>query len=798
MSSFRRQMLYQGLFRGLGYGVPVQAGPPAPDDTSITSAQVEANGWVLALTGTFAPGTFSDYTLLPDAVLPRLVLRSSSPGYVQSGGQAVAGTKVRLTPATKPLRLPVNLASPTVSVIDEAELGGGLRRVRIALADLIYATDTGLTLDVVAGWRTGEGSASALPVTNNSTVAAPEPIFRWAWYPFEVVNGVFRLSAVVVSHYPNGTQPVAGVKFSVTDGTTVKSYWATSVGTDNRAGDNLRCYTVEVDPATATALTAGQLRCDLEAYPWLGTPRSTDPAGTRSMVDLRTAARASGAQTPLMVAYDPAGDRYSNMWVMLDPAGGSTTPAAGMVAANLAAAKAVVTKAANVSVAIQAGYLLNKSLPAANGGSAITRSISGLTIVVPAGVEAEMGTQSVTSGTNNDEAFVRIIGDPDDPNPRVNCVTRSNNSVSVPPTIRVVRLLLKDLTVKLGETRYSNGPGYVVTDNCEVLAKTGFEADSTATISGFSAPTGQMSAAMVRTRWWKTAIQMSASTSRVALARGCQWSRTLRAPVILTGQWIAADDPTVSSQQNACGNYNVALDLGGCEDTIIAWNDLRRTTNRAILTTFPTAATAGTTYASCRRFVLMGNILERIGLGSPDPFLSIGEGQALTVSYTILEGNTFVGERANLDYNDPPSASASINSEYVCNRRAYLAADWKPMKHDAFNDGTYGYRPHLIGGWSMLYGVMHEGNWDGLRAASSPGSFRIEFPGLRSVQTSEATNPLYTDDRCILTTNTGGGDYRPASGSPLLGRVVNSNMDRDLSGAVRGVGSPAGALEAAS
>ena len=763
---------------------------------AIISAAIEANGWVLALTGTFGAGSFGDHVLDADTASPRVVVNCSHAGFVQSGGQAVAGSRLRAIAATKPLRLAVNPAAPSPAVIDEADLGGGLRRVRIALADTVYATDTGLTLDVAAGWRTGEGAASGLAVSNNSTVAAPVPIFRWAWYPFEVVGGVFRLSAVVFSHYPNGFQPVAGVRFTVTDGTNVKSYWATSLGHDNRAGDNLRCYTVEVDPATATALTAGQLRCDLEVYPWLGAMRSTDPAGTRDMADLRTVARGSGAQIPLMVAYDPAGDRYANMWVMLDPTGGSTTAAAGMVATNLAAARAVGTKARNISVAIQAAYLANRSLPAANGGVAITRSANGLTIVVPAGVEAEMGAQNVTSGLNNDEAFVRIIGDPEVSDPRTSCVVRSNNNTTAPPTLRVVRMLLKDLTVRLGQTRFSTGPGYVVVDNCEVNAKTGFEADSAATLTGFTPPTGQVSLAVVNARWWKTAVAMSASTQRLSLSRGCQWSRTIRGIAILTGRWIGPDDDTVGAQ-TPLGSYNVAADLGGCEDNIIAWNDMRRTSLRAVLFTLPTAATAGTTYSSLRRHVLIGNVFERVGAASPDPFLSIGEGQAVTVSYTIIEANSFVGERANFWYNDPPSASASVNSQLFCNRRANNAFDWNPTKHDDFLDGTYGYRPHLTGGWSALYGVMHEGNWDGVRAASSPGAFRMEFPGLRSAQTPGATNPLFADDRCVLAANTGGGDYRPGLGSPLLGRMLGGNTDRDLSGAARGAGSPAGALEAA-
>ena len=176
--------------------------------------------------------------------------------------------------------------------------------------------------------------------------------------------------------------------------------------------------------------------------------------------------------------------------------------------------------------------------------------------------------------------------------------------------------------------------------------------------------------------------------------------------------------------------------------------------------------------------------------------LSIGEGQAVTCSYTIIEGNSCVGERANFWYNDPPSASPSINSEIFVNRRANNFFDWNPTKHDDFFDATYGgYRPWLIGGWSALYGVMHEGNYDSVRAATSPGAFRMEFPGLRSVQADSTTNPQFVSDRSVLGTDAGNGDYRPTVSSPLLNRVQTGNTDRDLDGSIRGAGSPAGALE---
>ena len=246
----------------------------------ITAAEVESNGWVLRLTLTGAPTVpntdFGAYALDPNGA-PRVSLACSHPGFTVAGGQAVTSALARTLVATVPLRRPVNPASPTVRVLDEADLGGGSIRVRLALSEHVYATDNGLTLAVLAGWRAGEAAASGIAVINGSTLAAPLPIMRWALAPYEVTAGAFRVSLFVASHHPAGFQPVAAVKFTATDGTNVRTQWVTALDTDNSYGDALRCYTAVLDPASAPALTAGLLRVDAEVYPWLGAMRTTDP-----------------------------------------------------------------------------------------------------------------------------------------------------------------------------------------------------------------------------------------------------------------------------------------------------------------------------------------------------------------------------------------------------------------------------------------------------------------------------------------------------------------------------------------
>ena len=221
---------------------------------AITAASVEANGWVLrvtlagSLSSAVVPGfsvattndtaaqwltNFTGYALTSNGASPAMTLAMSSAGFVQSAGAAVAAAVPRTLIATKALRKPV-ISGPALGTRlpkapDEIDNGDGTVTVRIALSQHVYQGDAGLTLTAAAGWRTGAGATAGVTVTNNSTVLAPAPIVRWSAAPYPLVGGSFPLEVVVASHHPNALAPVAGVRFTVTDGTTVKNFWTTAL-----------------------------------------------------------------------------------------------------------------------------------------------------------------------------------------------------------------------------------------------------------------------------------------------------------------------------------------------------------------------------------------------------------------------------------------------------------------------------------------------------------------------------------------------------------------------------------------
>ncbi|KPF59035.1 hypothetical protein IP88_16380 [alpha proteobacterium AAP81b] len=770
----------------------------------ITAAAIEANGWVLRLTLSASPGNFASYTLDPDGS-PRLVLATSHPGFVRSGGQAVAGSLARALVATKPLRRPIDITAPTVKVIDETDLGLGSLQVRLALSEHVYATDTGLTLTAAAGWRTGE-SAATIAVSNGSTVPAPLPIMRWALPSYEVTAGVFRLSLLVFSHHPQGMEPAAAVRFTATDGSATRSVWVTALATDTSLGDDLRCYTATIDPA---GLNAGLLRCDAEVYPWLGAPRTTDPTGTRSMASLRTDGYSVNPEAPFVLGYDPAGTRYGAMWAFVDPVNGTATASAAMVQTTLALARAVApaSRPRDINTARQAGYLANRTLAAANGQAAQTRSLDGMVAVLGPGTHSGHGATAVTTGAAEAEIPFRIIGDPDDANPRANCVIQT--TVAQPPS-RATRLRYENLSLAVGTNSLVGGTTYVTLDRVTMAGRSGLEGATTA-IGTASPPAGQCNFTAIRSRFWRYGVGITSGNPRCGLFRGNEFSATVQALAVLKCRWIGPGEDTSigSAIRNATIGWGSATLAGQAEDVIVAWNDFRFARARIWVPASLPAATAGTPNPSIRRNVLFGNACERIG-GDPSPFWSLGEDTSATMTYNIIEANSFVGDRANTLYSDPLPASVadtdSQRNQALVNRVAGNAFDWWPTKHDDFEDPTTkslrtaggvipatGYRPQMVEAWSVLYGVGAQGNFDAGRTGG--GNFAFEWPGRGSTQTTSGV-PAYASDASLLGTGIGGGDYRPGATSPLTARVTSGNSDRDFAGQVRRLPGVAGAYVA--
>jgi hypothetical protein len=311
------------------------------------------------------------------------------------------------------------------------------------------------------------------------------------------------------------------------------------------------------------------------------------------------------------------------------------------------------------------------------------------------------------------------------------------------------------MTAQIGVNSFGSSLNYVLSDNATFTGRSGSESSAVAPFTA-SAPAGQWNMGLARTRWWKTAAQIGGGNTRAGFMRASEHSRSAA-----YGLFVAKNRLIPGTEDTFVGSTVVTAHIGWAnatlagqaEDIIITGNDLRYLRGRAWAPASMTAAAAGTPNPSYRRQAFIGNVCERIG-SDPQPFYSLGEDISATMSYNIIEGNSFIGDRANTLYSDPLPTTAGetntlLNQAFV-NRVANNAFDWLPTKHDDFNDpqsatqrgggSNTGYRPQMIEAWSMLYGVGHEANVDTRRGtAGAPNNFALEYSGLRTITSSVTT-----------------------------------------------------------
>lgn len=792
----------------------------AAPTTTIISASIDAEGWFIRVryTGTLtAPNTnFANYPLDPDGASPKLLVAGSHPGYSQSGGQAVAATRARYFLGTKAIRRltpsPATGATIPTKIIDETDHGDGTVTVKIALDNWVYATDYDMTLSVLADWRTGL-PAETIAVTNNSTRVCSIPIFRWYEVPYRRTDNMIRVAMGVFSHHPNGMQPVAGVKFTITDGTTTKTVWATSLTTSTTYGDATRCYEIDLDGSTGTPLTNGLLRIDAEVYPWVGSMRSTDTAGTRSMATLTTDGHSTTAAMPDVVAYDPGGTRYGTRYICIDATTGTSTAASVTIATTWAAAKAG-TRAANVTIAMLALYANNRTLAAANGQAASARSADGAFIGVLDGTtQPNQGFTAVTSGLTSNETWVNVIGDPDAVDGKATCIMQTSTTGS---NLRASKFRFHNLAFEVGTGGWgSTNPKQWWFDRIEYRGKAGSETSTTAIITTSGTPAnGFCNAYWTGTKAWKAGRTMALNGGvQAGLVRGCQTSRRIEAYVVISNTWIGHLDPNIAAN---AGDQNVlnwgpnlaTPDVGASQDYITFNNDFRHGDNKGWDWAAIAAVDAGTSLPAVRRHVNVNNLFERVGNAGAN-FWQVGELNLLEMYDNIFEGNTTVGERESAFFCQPAVSSQlqwdTRRSLAYCNRVANTVHDFTGMKDDTFADGAgvanntanggSGYAAIRTGTYSATYGCGYEGNYDPGRYFPRFTTSIQEYFGRRSVQNYSGLLP-YVDDKSILGTGAGGGNYAPGSGAPWIDMGTSANCDRDVFGSVRTVPFNAGAVEA--
>jgi hypothetical protein len=715
-----------------------------------------------------------------------------------------------------------------------------------------------------------------------------------------------------------------------------------------------KVFRAVVDGSTATpgALTEGLVRCDFKAFPWIGQARSSNTAdtalsvvasnGAPSMTNLATTGMAPAAQIPFVYAYDPTNTWTPTLYIYVEPntwvgtgsitsnvltvatttsgavaigtkiSGVGTTPGCTVVSGS--APTWTVTTTANVgTIALQGGGTSNNNIATVSSNPATAaagiccaavdtarnaivvqarttgarngqpslgpKASDGIIVRIKAGTYANLGTTGVSSGISTSYSWDIIEGDPADSNPRVNVI---QNIPVTAPSLRLSRVNVRNLF--LSGTSGSGPPlstTYGWADNVEI---NGSVQSNNTTIFN----TGATNTFWTNTKYWKFSTYLGGQ-----LARNCQVENVISSITALNNARLSGS--FVGSA--GIGSPGSAVDpLGATQDIIAVGNDLRYISGaRPWACGTTSAASAGSTalgtsgYAVFNRQVFANNVCEMYGVSNP-LFNAIGENGSTVATFSIVEGNTAIGDRTNWLYDDLNLATIAANDTesniILCNRVANNVFDQHSIKHDSFNDPTvasgdpasktsgrigvalgtsftrswavtvgselviagspakvyrcsqagttastsgptgtgtgivdgsakwdyfgtenrqHGYRPQAVRGWSALYGVGMLDNI--ILRGNTNAEFLHEFEGLNTpnytVDTGSDGVPNFTLDKSGSTTagprynagNTGGGNYKPLSGSPLAAHSRAANINIDSAGNVRSGLFATGAIE---
>lgn len=800
---------------------------------AVVQVAVEANGWVLGVTGdwpasasAFGGGSDTphpDFPLAPDAAVPRVRVRVSPvSGHRRSGGVVVPDADgERWLVATKPLRRPWPDSSAGDPVLDEVDLGGGLRRVRLALSDRVFAGET-IDVDFAADWRLGQPPTSAVPAANGSGRVPVVPICRWATPPYQLVSGVdrFRCDLLVASHYPRNEpdaphQAIAGLRWFASDGVRVNSGWVTAPSTSGAHGDNLRCWGFE---AVLAGLLDGVISVWAHVYPWIGAMRPIGSAATDASghVANNVASLSVDANAVLHLCHEAVpGARYQRRFAFFDPSGGAVDHTAVVLHPDIAMARAASasSRPRDVSMLMRAMHTANVTLPAANGLPGGARSCDFWEGIVPAGATISTGITPPGSGFGAKEGYLVIRGDPLAADPVGDCRWQTN--AASPANMNNARYCLRDLTLLLGGAALltvPTGPRIAWTDRVRVRGKAGQELATQLVFANSAGPTGTIQFLATQTDWQGYGIGITGSNLRAGLVRNCRTARYSTALVFVSTEQVL--DPTV--------DYRVKVDsFGGwaSSGSNAAWAadqmlwSCRSLANNGRFyipaASVPASSSAGGTGPEDKhvylRLAVVNSVCVRANVQTGDKLVQIGENAWQEQKDCLWEGNTFVSHRVSF-HNDPPQFDADLVQTGVSCRNNF----WERIstKADTFSTAS----ANRTGSWEVHYGVGWHGNIIGERSGIGD-QFQFEFNGLRHFRPVPAPGPgtpsvaNFVDDRSnwgpeavppgIDGVGAVGGNYRPAPGSVLSvpGRGAPANIDTDIEGRVRGASFAIGALE---
>ena len=654
---------------------------------------------------------------------------------------------------------------------------------RISLSDYIYQEDsaagggspsgTAPTFTAPAGFIVNSGGASqnsnvatAIAVTNNSTLAYQSVIANWAWPGLTLVQGAsFPLRVVAFHNSGQQGRPVRVVKFVVSDAHShTQTIYATNPTYDSSVGDAVPVveYIGSIPTGTFTALDA--LTCNFTAYPWVGDAASTMTSGGTQPTPI---------PAPLSFVCDTAltyGQTVARVATTGNDATGTAVDIASFVPSTTPAYLTIGKAAAGIG--------------AYNNSNHSRNDVGGGIVYLDAGTYAFTGSSN-TYGGGNPATWITITAN------TANGATQANAIIGSGASNTAIRdrMLFSNLTVTASNgADVVHGANYVWFDNCvintshtDLLDTNGSNIFTRCTI----------------TQLGQGLRPFSTQNSPFTLIRGNTFNGFAKAicPWTVLGNANTTVDAAdgITFQPVIVGSGQPAP-----QNIIIAFNSLLG----CFVNGSPILGSSFNTTSLTTGMALVQNIFENIYHSGASALISVAaDGStpgSTTASNVLWWHNLVTGQRQNTCYNDT-TTNAPVRSNWSLKNNAWENVG---IKTDTFAtaNGT------RVANWPEVYATGYTGNVDGeitgIGSATIGSGFPALFAGLDCYMpavtyssqppTLAAVNVLGWMQFVNRAGSTGAadgaglGNYRIYPSSPLIGMQLDWVLPFDISGQVRG------------
>jgi hypothetical protein len=703
---FLTVVLIQSLYVGLGSHTSLAAFEP-----TIATVTVNPDGWTITVTidNAVASGTFSG---LNNPTSPGLAFDIISPAFDATGvtttiNRTIYATALKRKPYPNQTKREETVASTSVNNI-------------LTLSEYIYVNDIINAVHVAPNFFIDAGTGGTAlgnlthitTATNSSIEKYPLPQAVWLGHDLETATSSSYEPRLVVMHrFGRAGQPVRAVTFIATDehGLTTSAATQSLSAGGYASGHFANYFTAPLDFST---LTAGDLvSIDAIIYPWLG---------DRFQISLQGATHPSPNLTLLKV-FNDTNQSYGTVYAYVDGLG------AGLKAVSTNPNSAITTPYPTIAAAATAIQTYNNTNFGRNNVSGGVIRITASTTITGLGTD--------TMDTVIADGKIPLIIEGVDRQSSIYTNTTSGSNNDIPGLLK-----MRNLTFKKSGASVTGFDGKNLLSNLLVFEDVTFDGNNQSSYAGWLIQFGRGYFINTTGNYVKQGDTFASYLQSTVLTLGSTFfPQTVYNVIASRGQGLAQVAPSP---------------LGTPKGSIFAWNF------GSIANGSGNLAHIGSMKLGPQGTALVGNIFEQYASTTVQSNVHISADANVVANENLIDyGNTVVGERSNLFYQD--KGTTTIVKKGLTKHSVHWRRNTK--------SDIFGLNSNLVGNWAIRYGVgsgyslVIDGDSSGKKV---PGA-NAWLGEIIAIGEKFFGNPRFINDQSTRGGKQGNGNYAPGISSDI-------------------------------